>query len=160
MSIIELQHLRKRYGDTEALRDVSLTVEEGEIFGILGPNGAGKTTLVESISGLRRPDAGTLSIAGLDPLRDRNRLRQIVGVQLQESALPYKLEVGEAVDLYASFYPHPADGERLLDMLGLGAKRDTPLCRPLRRTEAAAFGCAGADRTAPHRRARRADHGP
>ena len=125
MSIIEMQHLRKRYGDTEALRDVSLTVEEGEIFGILGPNGAGKTTLVESISGLRRPDEGSISVAGLDPVRDRNRLHQIVGVQLQESALPYKLEVSEAVDLYASFYPHPADGERLLDMLGLGGKRDT-----------------------------------
>jgi ABC-2 type transport system ATP-binding protein len=126
MPIIEVQDVRKRYGKTEALRGVSLTVQEGEIFGILGPNGAGKTTLVECIAGLRHPDGGRLSVAGLDPLRDRDRLRQLVGVQLQESALPDKLRVSEAVDLYASFYPHPADGERLLETLGLGAKRDTP----------------------------------
>jgi ABC-2 type transport system ATP-binding protein len=125
MPIIEIQDVRKRYGDTEALRGVSLTVEKGEIFGILGPDGAGKTTLVECISALRRPDAGHLSVAGLDPLRDRDRLRQLVGVQLQESALPDKLRVIEAIELYASFYPHPADGERLLETLGLGAKRDT-----------------------------------
>ena len=125
MPIIDVQDVRKRYGDTEALRGVSLAVEEGEIFGVLGPNGAGKTTLVECMSGLRRPDGGRLSVAGLDPLRDRDRLRQLVGVQLQESALPDKLRVIEAVDLYASFYPHPADGERLLETLGLGAKRDT-----------------------------------
>jgi ABC-2 type transport system ATP-binding protein len=108
MPIIEVQDVRKRYGDTEALRGVSLAVEEGEIFGVLGPNGAGKTTLVECISGLRRADEGRLSVAGLDPLRDRDRLRQLVGVQLQESALPDKLTVIEAIDLYASFYSHPA----------------------------------------------------
>ncbi len=123
MSIIEVQHLRKRYGDAFALRDVSLSIEEGEIFSILGPNGAGKTTLVESISGLREPDGGSISVSGLDPRRDRDRLRSLVGVQLQESALPNKLQVNEALELYASFYPHPADGERLLEMLGLGSKR-------------------------------------
>jgi ABC-type Na+ transport system ATPase subunit NatA len=125
MPIIEVQDVRKRYGDTKALRGVSLTVEEGEIFGILGPNGAGKTTLVECISALRRPDEGRLSVAGLNPLRDRDRLRQLVGVQLQESALPDKLRVIQAIELYASFYPDPADGERLLETLGLGAKRGT-----------------------------------
>ena len=125
MPIIEVEHLRKRYGDTVALRDLSLTIEEGEIFGILGPNGAGKTTLVESITGLRRPDGGEISVAGLDPHRDRDELRSVVGVQLQESALPPKLTVREAIELYASFYPEPAEGEQLLEMLGLGAKRDT-----------------------------------
>jgi ABC-2 type transport system ATP-binding protein len=125
MSVIEIQNLRKRYGDTEALRGVSLAVEEGEIFGILGPNGAGKTTLVECLSGLRRPDEGTVSVAGLHPIRERDRVRQLVGVQLQESALPDKLTVIEAIDLYASFYSHPADGKRLLETLGLGAKENT-----------------------------------
>ncbi len=129
MSIIEIQHLRKRYGDTVALEDVSLSIEEGEIFGILGPNGAGKTTLVESISALRRPDGGSISVAGLDPLRRRHQLRQILGVQLQESALPDKLRVGEALELYASFYPHPADSDRLLEMLGLAGKRNTRYSR-------------------------------
>ena len=129
MSIIEIQHLRKRYGDTVALEDVSLSIEEGEIFGILGPNGAGKTTLVESISALRRPDGGSIRVAGLDPLRQRDQLRQKLGVQLQESALPDKLRVGEALELYASFYPHPADSDRLLEMLGLAGKRDTRYSR-------------------------------
>ena len=129
MSIIEIQHLRKRYGDTVALEDVSLSIEEGEIFGILGPNGAGKTTLVESISALRRPDGGSIRVAGLDPLRQRDQLRQKLGVQLQESALPDKLRVGEALELYASFYPHPADSDRLLEMLGLAGKRNTRYSR-------------------------------
>ncbi len=125
MSIIEVHHLRKRYGETVALKDLSLSIDEGEIFGILGPNGAGKTTLVESISGLRQADGGAISVAGLDPRRDRDQMRSVVGVQLQESAQPPKLTVQEAVDLYASFYPEPADGTRLLEMLGLGEKRDT-----------------------------------
>ncbi len=129
MPIIEIQHLRKRYGDTVALGDVSLSIEEGEIFGILGPNGAGKTTLVETISGLRRADGGSMSVAGLDPLSDRDQLRQILGVQLQESALPDKLRVGEALELYASFYAHPADSDRLLAMLGLAGKRDARYSR-------------------------------
>ena len=125
MSIIEVQHLRKRYGDTVALDDLSLIIEEGEIFGILGPNGAGKTTLVECICGLREPDQGQIAVGGLDPRRRRDDLRSLVGVQLQESAQPPKLTVREAVELYASFYREPADGERLLEMLGLAAKRDT-----------------------------------
>ena len=124
MSLIEVQHLRKSYGDTVAVSDVSFTVEEGEIFGILGPNGAGKTTTVESIVGLREPDAGKISVLGLDPMRDRDRLREAVGVQLQESQLPDKLKVGEALELYASFYRAPADIGRLLASLGLGDKRE------------------------------------
>ena len=125
MSIIEVQHLRKRYGDTVALDDLSLTIDEGEIFGILGPNGAGKTTLVECICGLRHPDGGQITVGGLDPQRQRDELRSLVGVQLQESAQPPKLTVREAIELYASFYPEPADGDRLLEMLGIAAKRDT-----------------------------------
>ncbi|GAB7050579.1 ABC transporter ATP-binding protein [Catenuloplanes indicus] len=129
MSVIELRNLTKRYGDTVAVRDVSLTVEPGEIFGIIGPNGAGKTTTVEMAAGLRRPDGGSVRILGLDPRRDRTELRRRLGMQLQESALPDKLRVGEAMRLYASFYPAPADWRELLDLLGLGEKRNTPFAK-------------------------------
>jgi ABC-2 type transport system ATP-binding protein len=124
MPVIDVQHLRKSYGDTVAVADVSFSVEEGEIFGILGPNGAGKTTTVESITGLREPDGGTISVLGLDPRKDRDALHRAVGVQLQEAQLPDKLRVGEALDLYASFYSAPADPGELLELLGLADQRD------------------------------------
>ncbi|WP_250036860.1 ABC transporter ATP-binding protein [Paractinoplanes maris] len=127
MTVIEVRNLRKAYGDTVAVRDVSFSVEAGEIFGILGPNGAGKTTTVESISGLRRPDGGTIRVLGRDP-GDRS-LRDDVGVQLQESGLPDKLTVREALDLYASFYPAPADWRALTRELGLGEKLSTPYAK-------------------------------
>jgi len=123
--IIEVEHLRKRYRDTVAVEDVSLTVEAGEIFGIVGPNGAGKTTTVELIQGLRTPDRGRVRVLGLDPWRDRDELRQRVGAQLQQSDLYDKVRVGEALELFASFYRDPADPGRLLDQLGLAGKRST-----------------------------------
>jgi ABC-2 type transport system ATP-binding protein len=123
--IVEVEHLCKAYGSTVAVDDVSFAVEEGEIFGILGPNGAGKTTTVECIAGLRVPDAGKISVSGLHPLKDRAKLRECVGVQLQESVLPAKLRVHEALDLYRSFYRDPEDPDRLIDALGLSDKRDT-----------------------------------
>jgi ABC-2 type transport system ATP-binding protein len=122
--VIEVSGLRKSYGSTPAVKNVSLEVEDGEIFGILGPNGAGKTTTVECISGLRKPDSGTISVLGLDPQRDRAALRERVGVQLQEGTLRPQLTVAETVNLFASFYPRPADTEELIDMLGLGPKRN------------------------------------
>ncbi len=125
MNVIEVTNIVKRYGSHTAVDGVSFTVEEGEIFAILGPNGAGKTTTVESISGLRTPDSGSISVLGLDPRRDRDALRGVVGVQLQESELPDHLRVWEALDLYASFYPQPRDQERLLNDLGLAEKRNT-----------------------------------
>ena len=91
MNVIEVSDLRKQYSGRPAVDGVSFSVEEGEIFGILGPNGAGKTTTVESIAGLRTPDSGTISVLGLDPRRDRERLRTLVGVQLQESELPERI---------------------------------------------------------------------
>ncbi len=121
---IEVAHLRKSYGDTVAVDDISFSVTDGEIFGILGPNGAGKTTTVECIVGLRVPDAGKISVMGLDPQIDRELLHTIVGVQLQASALPAKLRVGEILDLYRSFYRDPADVEELIDVLGLADKRN------------------------------------
>lgn len=122
MPVIEVTNLRKRYGDTVAVDDVSFTVEEGEIFGILGPNGAGKTTTVECVAGLRRRDGGAVDVLGFDPRRDRRQVRELVGVQLQESQLQDKLTVRDAVDLYASFYAAPADPVALLERLGLAEK--------------------------------------
>jgi ABC-2 type transport system ATP-binding protein len=129
MSVIEVEHLQKSYGDTIAVSDVSFSVEEGEIFGILGPNGAGKTTTVESVIGLREPDGGKISVLGLDPRLERDKLRNVVGVQLQESQLPDKLKVREALELYASFYPTPADSDRMLETLGLADKLETPFAK-------------------------------
>jgi ABC-2 type transport system ATP-binding protein len=125
MKIIEVRNLRKRYPNHLAVDDVSFDVADGEIFGILGPNGAGKTTTVECVAGLRTPDGGTVRVAGLDPRRDRGELRQVLGMQLQSAALPEKIKVWEALDLYASFYPGPADWRELMERVGLGDKRDT-----------------------------------
>lgn len=125
-AIIEIRNLRKTYGAKVAVDDVSLTIERGEIFGVLGPNGAGKTTTVECLAGLRQADAGTIRLLGTDPQRDPAAVRDRLGVQLQESQLPAKLRVIEALHLYASFYADPADPEELLDLLGLQEKRDTP----------------------------------
>jgi ABC-2 type transport system ATP-binding protein len=124
-AVIEVQNMRKRYGDTVAVDGLSFTVQQGEIFGILGPNGAGKTTTVECIEGLRTPDSGRISVLGLDPIRDRGELRQRLGAQLQDSELPERLRVGEALELYSSFYRRPADWRGLMDRLGLSEKRDT-----------------------------------
>ena len=119
---VEIDHLRKTYGTLVAVDDVSVSVAEGEIFGILGPNGAGKTTAIECAIGLRQPDAGTVRLLGLDPRSDRAEIHQIVGVQLQASAFPAKLRVGGILDMYRSFYRHPADVSELTGALGLAGK--------------------------------------
>jgi len=116
---VTVQHLVKKYGHLLAVNDVSLSIHEGEIFGIIGPNGAGKTTTVECISGLRAPDSGSISVFGFSPQKDRNAIREFVGVQLQESALPPRIKVREAVKLFASFYSNPLDADQLLDSLGI-----------------------------------------
>ena len=125
MTAIEVERLRKRYGAKIAVDDVSFTVAEGEIFGLLGRNGAGKSSTVDCVAGLRVPDDGRIRVAGLDPRRDHRELRHLLGVQLQESALPAKLTVAEAMRLFASFYRSPADIAGLLDMLDLTEKRNT-----------------------------------
>lgn len=104
-SAIHVAHLRKTYGDVAAVRDVSLRVETGEIFGIIGPNGSGKTTTVECFQGLRTADAGEVSVLGLDPRTHANELRRRIGSQLQQSALPDRMRVWEALDLFASVSP-------------------------------------------------------
>jgi ABC-2 type transport system ATP-binding protein len=118
-AIVVVNHLRKQYGNTVAVGDVSFSISEGEIFGVIGPNGAGKTTMVECISGLRTPDSGSVSVCGLSPQKDRKKIRRFVGVQLQESQLPPRLKVGEAVRLFASFYPNPLNPNELLESLGI-----------------------------------------
>ncbi len=120
---VQITHLRKTYGTLVAVDDVSLSVAEGEIFGILGPNGAGKTTTVECAIGLRNADSGTIRLLGLDPRTDQAEVHEIVGVQLQSGALPGKLRVGEILAEYRSFYREPADVDELIDVLGLGPKR-------------------------------------
>src|SRR5512146_2180672 len=124
--VIDVQGLHKEYGATVAVDDVSFSVQEGEIFGILGPNGAGKTTTVECVEGLRMPDRGSVSVLGLDPRRDRAELTQLLGVQLQDSQMPERLRVAEALDLYSSFYRSPADWRALMEQLGLADKAATP----------------------------------
>jgi ABC-2 type transport system ATP-binding protein len=124
-AVIDVGNVHKRYGGTVAVDDVSFTVDEAEIFGILGPNGAGKTTTVECIEGLRTPDRGRIRVLGLDPRTDAAELHQQLGVQLQESELPERIEVGEALELYSSFYRTPADWMELMRTLGLDSKRHT-----------------------------------
>ncbi|MBB5954282.1 ABC-2 type transport system ATP-binding protein [Saccharothrix tamanrassetensis] len=119
MAIIEVVDLVKTYDRKVAVDGVSFSVDEGEIFGILGPNGAGKTTTVECIEGLRAADSGSIRVDGLDPRRDRAELRTRLGVQLQQSELPERIRVGEALELYASFYRDAADWRELLERLGL-----------------------------------------
>jgi ABC-2 type transport system ATP-binding protein len=121
---VEITHLRKAYGSLVAVDDVSFSVAEGEIFGILGPNGAGKTTTVECAVGLRQADAGSIRLLGLDPAADRELIREIVGVQLQASAMPARLRVGEILAMYRSFYRDPDDVGELVEALGLAGKRN------------------------------------
>ncbi len=109
--------LTKRYGDAFAVDDVSLEVRRGEIFGLLGGNGAGKTTTVECAQGLRRPDAGQVRVLGLDPIADASRLRGRVGSQLQESGLPDRMRVSEAVGLFADT---PSQARRTMTDWDLG----------------------------------------
>ncbi len=125
MPIVQIEHLRKVYGPVVAVDDLSFEVQEGEIFGMVGPNGAGKTTTIECIEGLRRQDGGSIRALGLDPQADGYALRERIGMQLQESALPNRIRVWEAMDLYASFYRHTVDWRPLLEQLGLADKRNS-----------------------------------
>ena len=122
---VEVQGLTKAYDGRTVVDRVSFTVEEGEIFAILGPNGAGKTTTVESIAGLRTPDAGTVRVFGLDPIADRAAVRGLLGVQLQESGFQDRLTVREIVDTYRGLYPDPLDRDELLERLGLAPSSGT-----------------------------------
>ena len=123
-TVVQVQHLRKTYGKTVAVDDLSLEVREGEIFGMVGPNGAGKTTTVECMEGLRSFDSGEIRVLGLDPVRQERELRSVIGTQLQKSQLPDQLTVGEILDLFSSFYPDPVPWRGLVERLGLSEKKD------------------------------------
>ncbi len=122
---IELLHVRKAYDGMCAVKDVSLTVERGEVFGLVGPNGAGKTTTVECIEGLRHPDAGSIRVLGMQPAGNRLQLFRHVGVQLQEGSLHPRVRCSEALRLFASFHPSPVDGDDLLKAFGLENRKRT-----------------------------------
>ncbi len=123
--VIQVSAIRKTYGSTVAVDEVSFEVSDGEIFGLIGPNGAGKTTTMECIEGLRTPDRGAISVLGLDPFNDVYKLQERIGVQLQQAQLQKRIKVWEAVDLWASLYQRSTiDGERLLEQLGLIDKRN------------------------------------
>ena len=120
--IIQVENLYKNYGDVEALRGASFSIEEGEVFGLLGPNGAGKTTTIEILEGLRTADRGVARVCGLEPEKAGERYKEIIGAVLQSTALPSKLRVREALELFANFYPRRADVGQLLRRFQLEEK--------------------------------------
>src|SRR5690348_6268430 len=124
-TVIGVSSIRKTYGKTVAVSDVTFAVSDGEIFGLIGPNGAGKTTTMECVEGIRRPDAGSISVLALDPVRDAYKLQERIGVQLQQAQLQKRIKVWEAVQLWTTLYQRPAAvGDALLDQLGLADKRN------------------------------------
>ncbi len=123
--VIQVSGIRKTYGKTVAVDDVSFEVSDGEIFGLIGPNGAGKTTTMECVEGIRRPNSGSITVLGLDPVRDVYELQERIGVQLQQAQLQKRIKVWEAMHLWASLYKKASTaGDQLLDQLGLAEKRD------------------------------------
>jgi ABC-2 type transport system ATP-binding protein len=127
--IVKVEGLRKTYGATVAVDEVSFNVREGEIFGMVGPNGAGKTTTIECLEGLRKPNLGQVTVLGVDPQRESHFLHIHTGMQLQQSNLPDRMKVWEALDLYSSFYPKAINWEELLAHLGLEDKRNTQFAK-------------------------------
>ena len=124
-TIISVEHLRKTYGDIVAVDDVSFEVQEGQIFGLLGPNGAGKTTTVECVQGLKRADGGVIRVLGMNPATEAGALRRRIGSQLQDSALPDRMRVWEALDLFSSLMAGGHDWRRVMEQWGLADKRDS-----------------------------------
>src|SRR3982751_2440181 len=123
--VIQISSIRKSYGKTVAVEDVSFDVNDGEIFGLIGPNGAGKTTTMECVEGIRRPDSGSITVLGLDPVRDIYERQERIGVQLQQAQLQKRIKVWEAMRLWASLYRKPITiGDQLLEELGLVEKRN------------------------------------
>ena len=122
---VRVRYLVKSYGSVRAVRGIDLDIRSGEIFALLGPNGAGKTTTVEILEGYRRRDGGEVSVLGYDPGRDRAKIKPRVGIVLQQTGVDRYLTVSETVQMYASYYPRPRSPDEVIDLVGLGAKRDS-----------------------------------
>lgn len=122
--ILQVENLVKRYGDLQAVRGVSFSVEVGEVFGLLGPNGAGKTSTIEILEGLRVADGGRVSVCGFDPMKNPTELKHEIGAALQSTSLPDKLKVTEALRLFSSFYKRGRKPEELLKRFELEEKRN------------------------------------
>ncbi|MCP5094171.1 MAG: ABC transporter ATP-binding protein [Chloroflexi bacterium] len=127
--VVEVQGLVKEYPGVTAVNNISFAVRQGEIFGLLGPNGAGKTTAIECIEGLRQPDGGHVQVLGLDPQKEGYQLRERIGIQFQSAALPDRIKVWEALDLFADFYQKSVEWEPLLAQMGLTDKKDAYLSK-------------------------------
>ena len=123
-SAIEIQGLRKAYGDVEAVRDVSFSVATGEVFCLLGPNGAGKTTTTEILEGYRSRSAGDVSVLGHDPEHGERALHERVGIVLQEAAAQAELTVAEVLTMYGRYYPRRRPVPELVELVGLAGKED------------------------------------
>ena len=124
-SAISVRDLKKSYGQTKAVDGVSFSVARGEVFGLLGPNGAGKTTTVECIEGLRRPDAGEITILGWRQGPDSGKIKEIIGLQLQSTGLFPKLTVRETIGMFGTLFPRALPTEHLIELVGLGEKART-----------------------------------
>jgi ABC-2 type transport system ATP-binding protein len=122
---VEVVDLRKSYGAVEAVRGISLTVAEGEVFALLGPNGAGKTTTVEILEGFRRRDGGKVSVLGFDPATNDRRLKEQLGIVLQTSGVDPYLTVAETVDMFRGYYPKPRPRDEVIQLVGLTEKKDS-----------------------------------
>ncbi|MCO6451920.1 MAG: ABC transporter ATP-binding protein [Caldilineales bacterium] len=122
--VLNVKDFRKVYGQVVAVEGISFQVQRGEIFGLLGPNGAGKTSTLECLEGLRRSDGGTLDILGVDPGREPRKLKNLIGVQLQTSALPDNMTVDEAMRFFCAYHNAPFRPD-LIERMGLAAKRST-----------------------------------
>ena len=129
MNVVTCTHVTRRFGSLTAVNDVSLQVSDGEIFGIIGPNGAGKTTLLSSIEGLDEPTSGEITVLGLHPVKDAAELAHRTGIQLQQAALLPRLRVGEALELFSSFYDHVVPWRPLLERLGIASKEKADVAR-------------------------------
>ena len=121
-NIIEVQNLQKTYKDTKALKGVSFQVSRGEVFGILGPNGAGKTTTVEILEGLRGADSGEVFINGINVMKNPQKVKSIIGVQLQSSAFFDRLTLAETVTLYSKAYEENVNPLEVLKLVNMEEK--------------------------------------
>ena len=123
-TILEIKDLTKRYGDLVAVNGISFNIEKGEIFGLLGPNGAGKTTTVEMIEGLRQPDSGEIDICGIDARRQPEKIKEIIGAQLQSTTIYDQIRIREVVDLFGSYYDRSVPTQELLELVSLTEKEN------------------------------------